>query len=92
MTSQKSRNPKSAAASRKSDGDKDKHEPEFLPPLKPKKGLFILFGVLLLIWLIILIVMRVKTVKNSPRQGDQPATVIGALESSAHLALRSAHA
>lgn len=54
------------------------HDPaaaEFKPPLKPRPVLFVVLGLILLIWLGVLVWMRLTTVKPTPAPPPPPQSI-----------------
>ena len=47
------------------------------PALKPRPTLFLVLAVFLALWVIALIVMRLRTIKPSPLPGPTPAPIVG---------------
>jgi len=73
MMAQKRRAANPTRARAKDDSADDKKPIEFLPPLKPHPKLMIVLGILLLGWLVVLLMMRLRTIQHSPRiDGDTP--------------------
>ena len=75
MTAQKRTAAKSTSTRKTADKSPD-DSIKYGPPLKPRPVLFIILSIAVALWLIALVVMRLRTVKPPPVLHTEPAPMI----------------